>query len=207
MSSKKELTPEGVLADIGYRGFVERLFSRSNPPDMSKDMAHAILGIVTELNELKNASEYINSVEELGDLDFYTVELVSLIEETLGESVEDTVTVNYMDQIDSMFEGLHDGYGPWDLIDDARTELLDVAKRWVGYGRAPKDLRQLALDAVCLNYFAMTQCRFPEPDSTKVRLTNIAKLLERYKGLAFNADHAVNRDTGKEREVLETYAA
>jgi hypothetical protein len=200
--SKSPLTPDGVLADIGYGGFVRSLFNRSG--DLSKDLAHAILGIATETHELRRAEDRVHGLEELGDLEFYGEAALQVIEDAIGLALERDELVFALDDISAL---ICDDYSAADAVADGINDLLDVAKRWVGYGKAPADFLQLARDVMGLVRFINAMSAYYEPDLAKVRRTNVAKLLKRYEGIAFNAERAVNRDTAAERTLLEQHAA
>lgn len=200
--SKPPLTPEGVLADIGYSGFVRSLYNRSG--DLSKDLAHALLGIATEAHELNRAEDRVHGIEELGDLEFYGEAALQVIEEAIGLPLDRAELEFAVDDISSL---LCDDYSAADAIADGVNDLLDVAKRWVGYGKAPADFLQLSRDVAGLVRFINSQSAYYEPDLAKIRRTNVAKLMKRYQGIVFNADRAVNRDTGAERKLLEQHAA
>jgi hypothetical protein len=201
MSNQQELTPEGVLETIGYRNFVAGLFNRSE--NHALEFAHAILGIATELHELRRAVQPAHALEEMGDLAFYGEALYIVVQAVTGFSDADFVLG---DDVDDWFGWLGDDYTYHDLIDDKRTELLDHAKRWIGYGKQPADFLQVLRDALNLVRFAnLTLPGGPFPE-WNVQVCNVAKLLHRYKGLKFNAEHAVNRDLSGEQAVIQHHA-
>lgn len=203
MSTQQELTPERVLSEVGYTDFVKSLFNRTG--DASKDFAHAILGIVTEIHELRCATDAVNVLEEKGDLFFYCVALGIVVESVIQVELSDEQleSVNqFVDEIEENIAVNYDGDSE-EFIADATTSLLDHAKRWVGYGKQPEDLIETTREALGLVTWLLDYDHTEE----QVMLANIAKLLERYKGLTFSADRAVNRDTAAERSVLEQHAA
>lgn len=190
---------EAILAEPkGYDGFVRTLFNRSGDP--SKDFAHAVLGLATEVDELMAATEAVNAVEELGDLAFYMQALSQVITDHAG-----VPEVNE-DLVESLIKEhqLENRTAP-DQLAHLRTELLDQAKRWIGYGRAPADLaKSLVMGALMCNAATRMCVAHSTPEGVVVR-ANVAKLLQRYQGVVFSADHAVNRDTDAERKVLEDH--
>lgn len=200
------LTAEGVLADIGYDGFVRALFSRSG--DLSKDFAHAALGMVTEIHELRCATDPVNLIEEASDLLFFMTALVQVVADLPDMNAE--IEGWGCEKFDAEFSALLAAQiGTTDqYVDHLCNTLLDHAKRWVGYGKAPENLHgvmavggtlvQLALQSVNIDF---------EADEGIITLVNVKKLLQRYKGLTFNAQNAINRDTGAERVVLEAALA
>lgn len=196
------LRAEDVLRDVGYPKFVASLFNRSTV-DQSKDWAHAVLGIATEMQELLVAEDAVHGVAEQGDLRFYGQAVINLTEEFTGEDFDyDLCNAEYDALVKRGGE-----IGTEAMIDEARKDMLDVAKRWIGYGKVPKYPLLEGAKAVALAQFVMAHARFSEPDADKVELVNVAKLLERYKGLTFDADRAVNRDVSAEHAVLEAAAS
>ena len=64
-----------------YREFVAGLFYR-NEGDLSKDFAHAVLGISSEVFEMARADDdAVNLAEEVGDIMFFTVAAVMVLKE------------------------------------------------------------------------------------------------------------------------------
>lgn len=204
-STQQELTPERVLAEIGYNQFVAGLFNRDKGGDLSKDFAHAMLGIATEVNELRRATDSVNALEEKGDLLFYGIALALVVQDIIGLEFTDDQWESFTDYYDDITEQVGDG-DPTTFIDDAVTHLLDQAKRWVGYGRRPEDFVQTTREALGLVSYILDSTPY-EHEDMQILLANVHKLKDRYKGLAFNAELAVNRDTAAERQVLEQHAA
>jgi hypothetical protein len=205
MSTQQELTPEGVLTTIGYTQFVASLFNRDKGGDLSKDFTHAMLGIATELNELRRAHDNANALEEKGDLVFYSIALALVVQDIIGVQFTQEQWESFTFYFDEISEQVGDG-DPFDYIDDARASLLDKCKRWIGYGKTPEDYVQTVREALGLVSYAIHQCQW-EHDDLQIMLANVDKLLDRYKGLTFNADLAVNRDTASERALLERHAS
>lgn len=203
------MTAHDVLTTVGYDGFVRSLFNRSGDP--SKDFAHAVLGIVTEVSEMRAARDPVNLLEEAGDVSFYGLAVEQVLADFLGVEGEREMPLgssNYK-LMGPMKEALEDQrVGPMGAyLDQLLNELLDHAKRWVGYGKAPADaLRVMALVSY-VEDLAFRECRVCAPSLCHIYLANIEKLLERYKGMTFSAEHAVNRDLAAERSVLEHAAA
>lgn len=178
-----------------YDQFVRKLFNRSGNP--ASDFTHAALGIVTEIHEYEFAKDPVNGLEELGDMQFYIVALRQVIEDVLGRPVESEEFVS----IDL------DGAKPWTGCTNVytlSTELLDHSKRWIGYGKQPKDLVAVLNTALVLAYFANITGPYPCDDYERIQAVNMAKLLKRYPGGEFDAFRAVVRDLDGERAVLES---
>lgn len=178
-----------------YDQFVRKLFNRSGNP--ASDFTHAVLGIVTEIHEYEFAKDPVNGLEELGDLQFYIVALRQVVEDVLGRPVESEEFVS----IDL------DGAKPWTGCTNVytlSTELLDHSKRWIGYGKQPKDLVAVLNTALVLAYFANITGPYPCDDYKRIEAANMAKLLKRYPGGEFDSFRAVVRDLDGERAVLES---
>ena len=196
-----------VLNTIGYDGFVRSLFNRSG--DVSKDFTHAVLGIATEVCEIRAAKEPVNRLEEGGDLTFYGVALGQVIGDHLGMTLAQLADLDPADFLADDFlaemEAKHFG-STSEVVDLLINELLDISKRWIGYGKAPADpLHALNLGLWVISATVADAGFFGAPDL--LICANIGKLLERYKGMTFSAEHAVNRDLAAERSVLEHAAA
>lgn len=203
------LTAHDVLNTVGYDGFVRSLFNRSGDP--AKDFAHAVLGLVTEVSELRAARDPVNLLEEAGDMSFYGLAVEQVLADFLGVEGEREMPLgssNYK-LMSPMKQALDDQrVGPMGTyLDQLLNELLDHAKRWVGYGKAPADVLRVMALASYVEDLAFRECRVCAPGLCHIYLANIGKLLERYKGMTFSSEHAVNRDLAAERSVLEHAAA
>lgn len=196
------MTAHDVLTTVGYDGFVRSLFNRSGDP--SKDFAHAVLGIVTEVYEIRSAKDSVNRLEEAGDLTFYSHALMQVVCDSLGITTEEWAKKD-ADPFLAEMGAIHFG-SLRDNVDRLSNELLDIAKRWVGYGRAPTDMVRAAYIGVYVVACAIEDSGLKGGVEEAARV-NVEKLLERYKGMTFSAEHAVNRDLAAERSVLEHAAA
>lgn len=186
-----------VLTEVGYEGFVKALYNRSG--DLSKDFAHAVLGIVTECHEYLTATDQVNAIEEAGDLCFYLTALKQVLDDvgTFDESEFDKLVDAACTRMDA--EGFK--------VMDEFVEWLDLAKRWVGYGKAPTmSPTQLMAEAAALVSFVIDKGAASNVDMPVIMVTNVDKLLKRYNGMKFDAERAVNRDLPAERAVLESHA-
>jgi len=194
-----------VLDEIGYEGFVRSLFNRTG--QHSVDFTHAVLGVTTEVYELAQARDAVNAVEEFGDLFFYMIAITVVLKDAYPE-LSEAPSRTEMDAahaaLTERFPGLVT-LPKAQALELALCELQDIAKRWIGYGKAPTlpPLQILLLTGFVLAVVQRsTAFDAALEDEDEVIEANVAKLIERYKGIKFNAEHAVNRDTGKEREVL-----
>lgn len=189
-------TVDAILNGIGYDGFVRALFNRSG--DFSKDFAHAVLGISTEVYELRHATDKVNQTEEAGDLLFYSTALMQVVHDLLGEPVEDLLSLP-LQQVGQLIAGRVGPSGPY--IDQVLNQLQDDAKRWVGYDRAPADPKLSLAKGLLVVCVLLEDCGCDDND--ELQRVNIAKLLKRYKGLKFTSEAAINRDVAAERSVME----
>ena len=186
-----------VLTEVGYEGFVKALFNRSG--DLSKDFTHAVLGIITECQEYLTATDEVNAIEEAGDLAFYLTALKQVLDD-----FSPTNEAEHSDLVDAAVQRL--------VSTDAESmdiyvEWLDVAKRWVGYGKAPTmSTTQLLAEASALMNLIIMQGMAGDTEMHVILLANVDKLLKRYNGMKFDAERAVNRDLAAERRVLEGHA-
>lgn len=188
-------TSEEILATVGYPGFVRALFNRTGDP--SKDFAHAVLGLVTEIHEYIDAPDDVNALEEAGDLAFYL--------EALTQVLDDYSPIQY-DAMEAFGTQAVERYQEFGLrLGNETTEWLDLAKRWIGYGKAPTmSGAQLVAEAGVLMSLVIRSGRLGDvEDDVFIAKANIDKLLVRYNGMAFNAERAVNRDLAAERTTLE----
>jgi len=177
-----------VLETVGYQGFVKSLFNRSG--DISKDFAHAALGLVTELDEFANATDPLNALEEKGDLLFYLEALRQVLDEHSPIDMERLDVYAHRIVTRALEE-------PPKLV-AVMVEWVDLAKRWIGYGKAPTmSTTELFAEASILVY-ALTK-DVPGDAVT----SNINKLLKRYNGMTFSKERAVNRDKEAERQALQ----
>lgn len=191
------------MSQVSYSDFVRRLFNRSGDP--SKDFAHAILGIVTEIHEFQNATDEVNAMEEAGDLTFYDEALRQVVTDYFNGAVElpapETLRAKHLGDLFAEAHTVQDAHR---LIRTKANDLLDQAKRWVGYGKEPADLSKVYRDAVILSRFAR-EIGIYGGAFTRDQLvsSNMAKLLKRYPGGEFDAFRALQRDLVGERGVLE----
>jgi len=176
-----------------YGQFVRKLFNRSGNP--ASDFTHAALGIVTEIHEYQFAWDAVNGLEELGDLQFYVTALRQVVEDFLGHSLPTP-------DMPDLFTA--DAWNPTLLVGNMSTSLLDHAKRWIGYGKQPKDLESVLNAAEVLAYYANITGPYPCADYQRIAEVNVAKLLKRYPGGEFDSFRAVVRDLDGERAVLES---
>lgn len=187
-----------------YKAFVAKLFNRTG--DLSKDFTHAVLGIVTEIDELFHAKDATNALEERGDLKFFLVALQIVAEDYIaanpGQEVpaEETL-LNFRKALEHIVQS-ELAYQP---LHEINVGLMDEAKRWVGYGRQPKNIHLTMFKASLAVEVAGQLCDFQGTTWDDAMRANMAKLLVRYPGGEFDAYRAVERDLEAERAELEKH--
>jgi len=192
-------TAQQVLDTVGYSGFVRALYNRTG--DLSKDFTHAVLGLVTESHEYLTATDRVNAVEEVGDLTFYREALEQVLNDLspINHAEADKAYGEIMDELSKQTSTVN--------LTEMHTEWLDLAKRWVGYGKAPTMPTSLLIaEATAMLTVTIPVGLLEDEDTGKVIITNVEKLLKRYNGMQFDSDRAVNRDIPAERKVLEASA-
>lgn len=198
-----------ILREEGYEAFVAGLYNRTG--DLSKDFAHAVLGLRTECHELLQARDLVNGIEEAGDLYFYGEALTQVVKDFTGEPMT-LINPDEMAAHPAVAFGL--AHSAQETMEYALNQLEDMAKRWVGYGKAPAvttlDVMLLS-GAAARSALQMSVVRAHLDQGERfdhvVMVTNITKLMDRYKGRKFDADRAVNRDIDAERRTLENAVA
>ena len=204
-----------------YREFVAGLFHR-NKGDLSKDFAHAVLGISSEAFEIARAGgDAVNVAEEAGDIMFFTVAAVMVLKEYVeaeGIVIERKGAPLHYELLDPA-GWLTPVSGDLTLTvislmcsEDAVMLALEktqsVAKAWVGYGKKPDaDTVAAALGGLLLPAAAAFGMMAEDgPTSEEVQtaaLANIKKLQHRYPG-GFSVEKATNRDLEGERSAIES---
>lgn len=185
-----------------YQAFVAKLFNR-NAGDLSKDFSHAVMGITTEIFELLNATDEVNAIEEGGDLGFFHVALDIVVADALAAAGLDPLDGAVQAHLDAMNEALA-GEDPADTMNRYVVDLLDHAKRWVGYGSMPKppDWPVISAKARVACTLAIALSSVADVPKDRIVKANIAKLSKRYPGGEFDALRAVVRDTEAERAAV-----
>ena len=204
-----------------YREFVAGLFHR-NKGDLSKDFAHAVLGISSEAFEIARAGgDAVNVAEEAGDIMFFTVAGVMVLKEYMEtegitlEHVGGPLQYELLDPAGWLTPGVGDVtlnviglLVSEDAIMTALEKMQSVAKAWVGYGKKPDaDTITATLGALLLpTAAAFGTMAEGAPTSKEVQtaaLANIKKLQHRYPG-GFSVEKAANRDLEGERSAIES---
>ena len=203
-----------------YREFVAGLFYR-NEGDLSKDFAHAVLGISSEAFEIARASDAVNVAEEAGDMMFFTVAAVMVLKEFMEaegitlEHVGGPLQYELLDPAGWLTPVVGDVtlnviglLVSEEAVMDALERMQNVAKAWVGYGKKPDaDTITAALGALLLPAAAAFGMMADDAPTAKdvqtASLANIKKLQHRYPG-GFSVEKATNRDLEGERSAIES---
>ena len=197
-----------------YRNLVNALYNWSRDP--ARDFTHAALGLVTELSEVRDSHSEDDLIDELGDVLFYqTAACLTLNDYVIyscGSVVVDKNTFfspPCTKWLDAHERALYDGESH--IVERQETaRLLDVAKKWLGYGKEPdaattRELREiifsLALQAVELAMVRTNRSEAREMIAEAVS-KNMAKLRARYPSMSFSAERAKSPDKLAEREAM-----
>lgn len=194
--------------DIGvsYGDFVRNLFRPLAPAAM---LAHAAMGVVTEIQELKDAQSADNAIEEAGDIAFFCAAFQqSLPVAVSSNSIETGQVKVFLDFCErrEINPRDFDDTNALDLALVVSIEMLDAAKRYLAYDKAPDadTCIRLAACAELVGQMMMSASVDSEgqPDPQAVIDVNVAKLQHRYKG-GFTTQAAVNRDVASELKVIQ----
>lgn len=192
------------------------LFNRTG--DLSKDMTHAVTGVITEAYEMETAKDETNALEEIGDGIFFwhAMMLVSVGMAEEGVIAEGEIARAY-DWVKSLEEEFQVAYRSGTHAGKVNRrhvhECLDIVKKWVGYGKEPTETTsELLGKTTSILFYGIEQAcsKLHRTDTQEVLREaiqmNLAKLRVRYKDGKFSQDSAINRDKGAEREALESSA-
>lgn len=206
-----------------YRAFVANLFFRNG--DLSKDFAHAAMGIHEELQEGRHATSDGNAIEEAGDLLFFGTAAEFVLQEhlaSLGDTAIDEQPYGLLHCLEltkgdaPVVGGVIQSSLDLTLLNSGEptvywtpaAELLVRAKKWVGYGAAPsiQQARELIVHTIAATWggvHIMLSPRNHELDTmfqTAAR-ANMAKLGQRYKE-GFSLTSAEDRDLAAEAAAI-----
>jgi hypothetical protein len=208
---------ETEIPGVTYGNFVRNLFRVLPTPAMM--YTHAILGVATEMTELDLAKDEANFIEELVDLLFFIAAALQMLESLhVADSDIEELTLRVFRECtkDADILGLRNPKRS-DHTRALLTPLLDSAKRWMAYDKAPtpKDVEQIAavLGMVAVHasshpaygFDIYSRSDFASANVLKVIRGNVAKLRHRYKG-GFSTEAAVNRDVVGEMDALKSAA-
>jgi NTP pyrophosphatase (non-canonical NTP hydrolase) len=155
------------------------------------DLIHGALGLADELIELRQAMakcDRVNALEEASDICWFT----ALIASRIGRD-----QFEHPDHID--------GYDPIENLEYFIGEVVSIIKRSYAYGKQ-LDTEQLEMHLLCIIDSVSVLAEQLGSSLTDVLELNIKKLSSRYPD-RFTPELANNRDTDREREVLEQSAS
>ncbi len=171
--------------------FVKDAMRTNNPMvgqygNMQSNMViHAMLGVTSEAWELVTASDGINMIEELGDIRWF----FALFQHTTGVQLDfDKGTLDIA------------------RVDEWAYGLVDIAKRMFAYGEPVE--KHLQAITYTMQNLGRTLSTLTQGHSriinveTQAEAAVINKLRARFPE-KFTEDHAIDRDTDYEREILE----
>jgi NTP pyrophosphatase (non-canonical NTP hydrolase) len=155
--------------------------------NVHQDLIHGALGLSEELIELRQAMakcDRVNALEELSDLCWFT----ALIASRIGRD-----PFKYHDHIG--------GHDPIENLEYFIGEVVSIIKRSYAYGKQ-LDTEQLEIQLLFIVDSVIVLSEQLGSSLGDVLELNIAKLASRYPD-RFTPELANNRDTDREREVLE----
>lgn len=198
-----------------YVAMADALFSWQD--NLAVNFTHAILGIFTEAEELCHCNKSLDILDESGDLIFYERALQKCLMHYLKELEPDDFyeLSDIFGSVDKFVEWA--SAAPIKAGIDPEVEVLDVCKKWIGYGKVPKAEKMRELLCVVYNLIGCSLANAAEGfytaeakgrDKIAVYLTkaqdgNVKKLSTRYKGGVFNAAEAINPDKAAEMAAIK----
>jgi|688.fasta_scaffold853308_2 hypothetical protein len=174
-----------------YKILSEKTLSTQFNCDVKEQLLlHAVIGILTELDELSDWNgDEVNKKEEVADAFWY----VAILDRELD------LNLNLPNKKSNLTQLKNDKF-IFDLYKQS-CQLLDFLKKKLYYNK-PIDLDKFKYYSQnifdTLNLF----CEFNGVNVPTILDTNIAKLKARY-GEKFSSDKAITRDLEKERQILE----
>ena len=93
-------------------------------------------------------------------------------------------------------------------LKETEAQVLDTVKKWIGYGKEPKNpavlkvqVAMLAAQALYDAYSQLSHKDYQDMIEEMMR-RNVAKLTKRYDGTTFDVDKAMNKDKAAEAEAV-----
>lgn len=179
---------------INYSNYVQHAMRTNSDTvgtyNVPQDLIHSALGLSDELVELDQAfdkADKVNIIEEISDIMWFT----ALACNEVGVSLRTPLTLpdNNIQQ------------ARLDLRDDINS-FVSIIKRWYAYGKEP-NMQDLAFSiSQIVSSFTWLSLSLDE-DPCEIMQKNIDKLAVRFPD-KFTPEAANNRDTDKERKVLES---
>ena len=202
--------PTGIDG-VNYNQFVLGLF---RPMEQSAMFNHAVLGVVSEYHEATIAKDETNFIEEVGDYLFFMVAMLQQLPESaksLSMSEFQAKLLQVVIEAAQVMPVEGKDLTTAEAAQYTLTPVLDLAKRWLAYDKAPTE--EQAKDAALrtliglglLSSKAASVSNMGKINNVAERVikANVSKLRHRYKG-GFSTEAAVNRDIEGEIDALRS---
>jgi NTP pyrophosphatase (non-canonical NTP hydrolase) len=161
--------------------------------DEKLDLAHMVLGIISEQEELLQAivkEDEVNQREEMADICWYLANYCTFRNYDFSKLVEEY-------QFGFETEDWEENVCTFDVYS---SKLADYVKKYIAYGKSiDRELEERALGGIIYS-FQFEDCEF---DFNKDLERNIKKLEARFPE-KFSQEKALNRDLNTERKILES---
>lgn len=177
---------------MNYVDFVKSVESTSwHQPN--ERLLHAAMGLVTETGELFELESEEHELEELGDICWYLALAYDVLDMDWGIDLT----------IDDEVEMLLRGDNPLESLSIYSSELLDMVKKQIFYGKPINTLAaQSAVAAMRIALIVGTNGNDASPYTFQQVLdANVRKLKKRYPE-KFTEEAAINRDVKAEYEAM-----
>lgn len=178
--------------------FITPIFADAPSKRLTVDVAHAIMGLATEVGELfSSLDDGTNQTEEFGDILWYCA-VYAHSQGRFAFTPDQTEVFPDKEHHLPVFETAL-------AINSISLELLDMVKKSTFYNR---EFDYALADHLFLDVYELIE---KWTESRKIRISdlfeqNIDKLKTRFPD-QFSADRANNRDLESERKTLENYPA
>lgn len=172
-----------------YVNFVKAVESTSwHQPN--ERLLHGVMGLCTEIAEIIECDNNDHALEEMGDIFWY----LALSHDALGLEFEPILMLNEDDSFEVR------GEAPFDSWHIYATDLLDMVKKQIFYGRAI-DLDKAKHSLFMLHLTITIGCLQAGMDLEEIIERNVKKLKTRYPG-KFSEEAAINRDVKAEYAAM-----
>lgn len=165
---------------------------------LQQNLIHMILGIRSEIREYIQNEDYVNAIEELGDLNWYVANALALFEVDLK-----TITIpSYIEEFLSQT-----GRAAIANISHLTDELIDICKKDLAYNKPYSDSKVINF-LLCIFTYSIDELKDlneltgHNKSMNEVLSKIIQKLKKRFPD-KFDANLAINRDHQAERKILE----
>jgi len=179
--------------------------TNANLKSASANLIHMVVGMCSEMNELEDAlksKDKVNLGEEIADIFWYISNFCTITNESF-ESIYRYGKFLSCDQKPSILNKFFGRYKTKKVVGDLYYNisiLQDVVKKHFVYGKELSDTSNL-LASIVLNLISISILE--GIDIPKNLSKNIEKLRQRFPD-KFTENDAINRDTEKERQILES---